>query len=137
MKKIDSTNSTNNLEALFHIYQCMCFIERYALRILKVEMAVRPDSQLTDGLIFKFIQLREDFLNLDRSVINNNPNLKREYMKLLRIRNLAAHHYRTRKASLCQKVSEIDVVYIKELILEEIRKFDIRDEDIEKYLNDV
>ena len=25
---------------------------------------------------------------------------------------------------------------VKELILEEIRKFDIRDEDIEKYLND-
>ena len=132
-----SKNKNPDFETLIKITHCLNMIEKYLMRVYKIEKTLKIDSQLSDGLVFKFIQLRQEFGFLSKKVLERNELLRDEYKKLIGLRNIAAHTYPGANNSIIQKVLEINLVLIKEQVMFELSKFNISNLELNEILSPV
>lgn len=127
---MNDKNSNPDFEALIKIAHCLRMIEKYYLRVLKIEKVIKVDSQLSDGLVFKFIQLRQEFAFLSKKILDKNKELKDQYKHLVGLRNIAAHTCTRTNTSIIQKILKVDIVSLKQQVINELLKFNATEEEV-------
>ena len=69
------------------------YIMLYVNNIKKDNSILKPNDQASDGVIYKFIQLREESTNLSEDLLNNYPSIQRNVKLLNGFRNRLTHDY--------------------------------------------
>ena len=69
------------------------YIMEYVNNIKKDDSILKPNGQAFDGVIYKFIQLREESTNLSEEFLNNHPSIQRNVRLLNCFRNCLMYDY--------------------------------------------
>lgn len=77
---------------------------------------LKPNDQYSDGVVYKFIQLKEEFSKLSNEIIDSNIYLK-ETIKLLNgFRNRLTHDYDNVSYSFFEEIIKYDLPKLKKEI---------------------
>lgn len=92
------------------------YINNYVSVINENNSNIKPNDQNSDGLIYKFIQLREESKNLSEEILINNPVLNSNIKSLINFRNRLTHDYDNLVYSYFDEIIEHDLPILKEEI---------------------
>lgn len=89
------------------------FIFVYVNNIEENNGYLKPNDQYSDGVVYKFIQLKEEFSKLSNELIDSNIYLK-ETLKLLNgFRNRLTHDYENVSYSFFNEIIKCDLPKLK------------------------
>lgn len=91
-------------------------IEEYLDNMKKNNTHMEPNNQYADGVIYKFIQLREEAKHLSDDLINNNQKLRNNINPLIGFRNRLTHDYVNLSYSFFDEIIDNDLPALKEEI---------------------
>lgn len=77
---------------------------------------MEPNNQYADGVIYKFIQLREEARSLSEEILNSNPTLLNNITPLIGFRNRLTHDYVNVSYSFFDEILENDLPALKKEI---------------------
>lgn len=97
-------------------------IESYLANMENNDMHMEPNNQYADGVIYKFIQLREEAKNISEEFLNNNPNLVENITPLIGFRNRLTHDYVNVSYTFFDEIIEKDLPALKKEIMNCIKK---------------
>ena len=98
------------------------FIMIYVNNIKKDNLILKPNDQASDGVIYKFIQLREESTNLSEEFLNNHPSIQRNVKLLNGFRNRLTHDYDNVSYTFFDEIIESDLPKLKKEILKVVRR---------------
>ncbi|MCM1130999.1 MAG: DUF86 domain-containing protein [Roseburia sp.] len=98
------------------------YIMQYMDNIRKDNSVLKPNDQASDGVIYKFIQLREESANLSEEVLNNHKTLQKNVKLLNGFRNRLTHDYDNVSYTFFDEIIESDLPRLKKEILKAIKK---------------
>lgn len=93
------------------------YIEKYLNNMENNNLKMEPNSQYADGVIYKFIQLREEAKNLSEDLLLNNPVLSNNIKPLIGFRNRLTHDYENVSYSFFDEIIENDLPILKNEII--------------------
>lgn len=92
------------------------YILKYAENIKKHNSVIKPNDQLSDGIAYKVIQLKEESKNLSIEFLQEHKNLCRHISLLNGFRNRITHDYDNVQYSFFNEMVEIDLPELKKII---------------------
>ena len=98
------------------------YIMVYVNNIKKDNSILKPNDQASDGVIYKFIQLREESTNLSEDLLNNYPSIQRNVKLLNGFRNRLTHDYDNVSYTFFDEIIEFDLPKLKKEILKVIKR---------------
>lgn len=75
------------------------------------------DDQDSDGVLYKFIQLREETKKVSTVFLESNPNIKQIFILLNGFRNRITHDYENVSYSFIDEIVEYDLPILKTEIM--------------------
>lgn len=99
-------------------------IEDYLNNMEKINAHMEPNNQYADGVIYKFIQLREEAKNLSDDLLSNNPELRNNINPLIGFRNRLTHDYVNLSYTFFDEIIDNDLPALKNEIKKSINKYD-------------
>lgn len=112
----------NDIYYLKRMLDYINIIEEYIDNMNKMGINMEPNNQYADGVVYKFIQLREEAKNLSEDLLNNNPILKNNIDPLIGFRNRLTHDYINVSYSFFDEVLNNDVPELKNEIIKCIKE---------------
>ena len=91
-------------------------IEQYIENMNNNDMHMEPNNQYADGVVYKFIQLREEAKNLSEDILNSNSVLINNIKPLIGFRNRLTHDYDNVSYSFFEEIIENDLPVLKKEI---------------------
>lgn len=92
------------------------YLESY-FRILKDnDLPMKPNDQNSDGILYKFIQLREEAKRLSNETLSKNPILKGHIDYLVSFRNRITHDYDSVSYNYFNEIFDVDLPSLKDEI---------------------
>lgn len=98
------------------------FIYEYVDNINDSESHIMPNDQNSDGVIYKFIQLREEAKNLSDDILTNNKPLNKSVASLSGFRNRLTHDYNNVSYSYFDEIIKNDLPELEKIIKEILSK---------------
>ncbi|MDE6661376.1 MAG: DUF86 domain-containing protein [Anaeroplasmataceae bacterium] len=98
------------------------YIMEYVNNIKKDNSILKPNDQASDGVIYKFIQLREESANLSEEFLNNHPSIQRNVRLLNGFRNRLTHDYDNVSYTFFDEIIESDLPRLKKEILKVVKR---------------
>ncbi|MDE6407744.1 MAG: DUF86 domain-containing protein [Anaeroplasmataceae bacterium] len=109
----------------YYLNKMLIYIEYimvYVNNIKKENSILKPNDQASDGVIYKFIQLREESANLSEDFLNNYPSIPRNVKLLNGFRNRLTHDYDNVSYTFFDEIIESDLPKLKKEILKVIKR---------------
>lgn len=94
------------------------YIEKYKKVIDDNGTHMEPNDQLSDGIVYKFIQLREEAKNLSQELLNDNPVLSKSISLIIGFRNRLTHDYQNVSYGYFDEIFEHDLQELKSTLLD-------------------
>ena len=98
------------------------YIMEYVNNIKKEDSILKPNGQAFDGVIYKFIQLREESTNLSEEFLINHPSIQRNVRLLNDFRNCLMYDYDIVSYTFFDEIIESDLPKLKREILKIIKR---------------
>ena len=103
----------NDRYYLEKMFEYINIIEQYSQNMKDNDIRMTPNNQLADGIIYKFIQLREEAKNISSELLNANPELEKNIRLLSGFRNRLTHDYENVEYSFFDEVFLNDLPSLK------------------------
>lgn len=94
------------------LFYINCIYE-YADRINKSNSFLQANDQNSDGVIYKFIQLREEAKNISKELLEKNAILEKNIQSLIGFRNRLTHDYENVSYTYFDEILEHNLVELK------------------------
>lgn len=102
------------------------YIEKYAANIRKKKIRLKANNQESDGVIYKFIQLREESTKITPLLLKNSNSLDKQIKKLNGFRNRLTHDYENVSYSFFDENIDFDLPKLKNTIQEVLENIDCK-----------
>ena len=93
------------------------FIMQYFENLKRKNLVLRPNDQDSDGIAYKFIQLKEEAKNLSNELLFNNFKLAKHISLLNGFRNRLTHDYENVQYRFFYEIIENDLPDLKREII--------------------
>ena len=116
-----------NKDDTYYLKRIVKYID-YILEYMKVikdnHSKLKPNDQNSDGVIYKFIQLREESKNLSHDFLISNPKINSSVQALNGFRNRLTHDYDNVSYSFFDEIIDSDLPLLKTNILKALKQLD-------------
>lgn len=105
---------------VYYLKRIVYYIDKvleYTNNIKDNDSEMMPDDQNSDGVLYKFIQLREESKKISFEFLENNNTIKQSFLLLNGFRNRITHDYENVSYSFLDEIIESDLPDLKEEIL--------------------
>ena len=101
---------------LYYLKRIVYYIDKileYVENINDNNSEMMPDDQDSDGVLYKFIQLREESKKVSNEFLEKNPSIKQIFILLNGFRNRITHDYENVSYSFIDEIVEYDLPILK------------------------